>query len=406
MVANSSRFATIVGATTIALLAQVGNPDPTLARSSSKVDIEGKVVLANVDRYPADFRVGSLKKQIAPGKATLLSPKRFPITVEVWTGARGRAAWERQSIPSAGIYAFRFQNGRWTLSKHQPRRTTARVRGTRTHRPTYRRTTGSTPRVVRGSGRPYYGGRYPLLRRVAGNVLWLYRFVRDEDDRDLLRDIIIGGEIDSEIEREILDKLDDIAVNLPAYERREFERALDDLTNLDARDLKDLDGATDEEWGQVRDALGGQVTDNAWRELESDFGDIEVDDLSAADVADLGAAGIDSLDSDIDIGDLNDGDIDGGDLGGGDLGGGLDNIDIGDLGGGIDDIDIGDIGRDFEGDLGGDLGGDAGGGFDGGGSDYDAGGFDDFGGGSDDFGGGFDDSGGGFDDFGGGFDDF
>jgi hypothetical protein len=113
--------------------------------------------------------------------------------------------------------------------------------------------------VVRGSGRVYYGGRFPLLRRVAGDVLWLYRFVRDEEDRDLIRDIIIGKEIDREIEREILDKLDDMAVNLPAYERREFERALNDLNNLSERDLKDLEAATDEDWDQVRDALGDQV---------------------------------------------------------------------------------------------------------------------------------------------------
>ena len=386
MVSSNMRFKTVIGAILFAGISQLTYCQLVLAQSNSNVNIEGKVVLANIDRYPAHFRVGSLKKQIAPKKASLLSPKRFPMTVEVWSGARGRAAWEPQSIPASGIYTFRFHNGRWTLSKHQTRPTAVPARSAITTRPTYRRTTGTAPRVVRGSGRVYYGGRLPLLRRVAGDVLWLYRFVRDEEDRDLIRDIIIGREID----REILDRLDDIAVNLPAYERREFERALDDLESLSDRDLRDLEAATAEEWDQVRDGLGDQVTDNAWRELESDFGDIEVDDLSEQDVADLGEAGIDSLDSDIDIGDL-----DGGDVDIGNLGGTLDNIDIGDLGGGIEDIDLGDIGGGFGGDFGGDLGG----GFDGGGFEYDAGGFDDFGGGFDDFGGGYDDFGGGFDDF-------
>jgi hypothetical protein len=394
MVTKNNLGVRIIGAAAIALVAHVSHPNSSLAQSNSKVDIKGKVVLANVDRFPADFRVGSVTKQIAPKKASLLSPKRFPVTIEIWNGVKSRAAWERQSIPAAGIYTFRFQNGRWTLSKHRSRGATGRTRIATASRRTYRGTTGSARRVIRGRGRVYYGGRIPLLRRVAGDVLWLHRFVRDEEDRDLLRDIVIGREIDRELEREILDKLDDIAVNLPAYERGEFERALDDLNNLNEKDLKDLEGATEEEWGQVRDAFGDQVTDDAWRDLESDFGDIEVDDLSEQDVADLGEAGIDSLDSDIDIGDL-----DGGDVDIGDLGGTLDNIDIGDLGGGIDNIDAGDMGGDFGGDVGGDMGGGFDGGFDGGGFDYDAGGFDDFGGG-------FDDGGGGFDDFGDGFDDF
>jgi hypothetical protein len=406
MVTSSSISAKSITAAIIALVALAGNPRPVLGQSTPKVDIEGKVVLANLDRYSANFRVGSVRKEIAPNKASLLRPKRFPIAIEIWNGARTGPAWEPKTIPDAGVYAFQYQSGRWTLSKHQPSAAVTRTRGTTASRPSIRRVTGSTPRVVRGSGRVYYGGRFPLLTRVAGDVLWLYRFVRDEDDRDLIRDIIIGREIDREIERELWDRLDDIAVNLPAYERLEFERALDDLRDLDDQDLKDLEDATENEWEQVRDTLGDQVTDNAWRELDSDFGDIEIDDLSEEEITDLEEAGIDSLDSDIDIGDLAGGDIDISDLSGT-----LDNIDLSDLSGGIEDIDVGDIGGDFSGDVGGDPGGELGGdfgggfddsGFDGGGFDYDAGGFDDFGGGFD--GGGFD--GGGFDDFGGGFDDF
>lgn len=374
------------------------------AQGQKKVDVDGKIVLANVDRYPAHFRVGKTRKEIKPRKASVLTPKRFPVNVEVWNGVRGNAKWEKQSLASAGIYTLRFQNGRWSLRKAPPRGTTGATQRRYATRPrsSYRRSTGSAPRVVRRSRRPYYGPRVAVLARTAGSALWLYRFVRDEEDRDLLRSWIIGEEIDREIEREIFDRLDDMAVNLPAGERLEFERALRDLDNLSDRDIESIENATDDDWNQVRDYLGDQVTDNAWNEFASDFGDIDVNDLADQDI-DIGDANIDTLDADVDIGDIDAGDIDVGDLGGT-----LDNVDIGDLGGGIEDIDIGDIGGDFGADFGGgdfgggDLGGGFGGGFDGGGFDYDAGGFDDFGGGFDDFGGGFDDFGGGFDDFGGG----
>lgn len=366
------------------------------------LSIEGKVVLANAGRYPAHIRFGTTRKQILSKKATVIRPKRYPVRVEYWNGSRVGQAWEAQVIREAGIYAFRFENGRWTLTRHEPKSpsvTASKPAVTRVVRPQVR-TTGSVPRVVRGSGRRYYGGRVPLLGRVAGDVLRLYRFVRNEKDRDILRDIVIGREIDREIERELEDKLDKVAVNLPAHERREFEQSLDDLKNLSEQDLKELDGATDADWDQARDALGDEISDADWDGVTTDFADLDLDDISDQELGDLDDIGIDSLDSDVDLGDLDAADVDLGDLGGT-----LDNIDLGDLGGGIEDIDLGDLGG-FEGggfeDGGFDGGGFDGGGFDGGYGgdfDYDAGGFDDFGGGFDDFGGGFDDFGGGFDDF-------
>lgn len=413
---------------------------PSSTACASKVNIDGKVVLANVAKHAAHFRVANVKKEIAPHKASVLSPTRFPIAIKIWNGKRGQSAWVDQSIQSAGVYTFRYQNGEWKLSRHQKRansqeikpdaqtetgrrvrRSSSRRRSAARH-PSYRRTTGSTSRVVGGSGRVYRGPRIPILRRVSGSLLGLYRFVRDEEDRDLIRDIIIGREIDEEIERELWDRLDDLAVNLPALERREFDRALSDLRNLGDRDLRELEDATDEDWDLVREELGDDVADNAWREIESDYGDI--DTLPGEEIDTLDEVGIDSLDSDVDLGDL-----EGGDAAIDDLAGTLDDFNGGDLGG-IEEIDLGDLGQDFGGDLG--QGGEIQDSLDrlspgfGTDLDYDSGGFDDYGdnmgggdfGGGDyggpefgggDFGGdGFDDfGGGGFDDFGGGgFDDF
>jgi hypothetical protein len=417
----------------VGLALGTGLVDSRSALAGSKVSVEGKVVLANVDKHTASFRIADVRKDVAPRKASVLNPSKYPLRIEIWNGNRANARWVEQPIQAAGIYLLRYQNGQWRLTRHsshaKPAASTPRpsstVRQPTYRNPSYRRITGTAPRVARGSGRVYRGGRFPVLYRVAGSLLSLYRFIRDEEDRDLIRDIIIGREIDREIERELWDRLDDLAVNLPAAERLEFERALRDLQNLDESDLRDLDNVTDAEWDTIRDELGDEVTDNAWREIESDYSDLDVETQPVDEIEALDDVGIDSLESNIDIGDL-----DVTDIGTGDLATTLDDVEFGDLGGGIEDIDVGDLGTDFE----------AGGGFEPGintggeGFDYDQGGFNDFGnnmgggdwGGSDfgapefgggdfgggdfgggDFGGGFDDfGGGGFDDFGGGFDDF
>ena len=394
---------TIIGFVAVSCIAASGRL--ATAASNGKIDTKGKIVLANVDKFPAHFRIGKVKKTVAPKKASVLSPKQLPVTLEIWTGTPGQAKWRRKSISTNGVYTFRFQRGRWSLTKPQPRRRASSSQTVRSRRPSYRRATGSRTRVARNYRRPAYRNRVPLLRRVAGDVMGIYRFVRDEEDRDLLRDIIVGREIDREIKRDLLERLDDMAVNLPADDRREFERSFRDLNALSERDIKDLEASTDEDWGQVRESFGDEVADNAWQELESGFNEVQIDDLSNVEINELDDAGIESLDSDVDIGDLGGGEAD--------LVGELDSVDLGDLGGEIDNVDLGDLGGVEAGDFGGDVGG----GFDAGGADlnaggfdnFDAGGFDDFGGGVEDFGGGgMDDfGGGGFDDFGGGgFDDF
>ncbi len=378
--------------------------------ASAKIDVKDKVVLANLGKYPVHFRVGSTRKQIASKKASVLSPKRFPVSVEYFNGVKGRPAWEKLTVSEAGVYTFRWQRGRWTAVKLQPKkkRTTTTTRRYTPSR-TVRRSVGSRPRVVR-SGAAYrpvrrYGPRYPLLARVGRGVLGLYRFVRDEEDRDLLRRLVVDGAIDDAIRDEIIDNFDKLAVNLPADERREFDRALDDLGKLTPDDIKSLEAATDDEWNQVEQGLHDSVDKDLWNNMVDDFSNVDLDELSDVETADLDNVGIEDLSEDVDLGDLggDDGEV---------LIEDLDIGDLGDFGGGLEDIDLGDldIGDDLDWGGGFDDGGgfDYGGGFDGGGfDDFGGGGFDDFGGGGfDDFGGGgFDDfGGGGFDDFGGGFD--
>ena len=72
----------------------------------------------------------------------------------------------------------------------------------------------------------------PPLERGIWAAASLYSFIRDEEDRDLIRRWIADEGIDDalrrELEREILDRIWDDAVNLPAEQRQELERAWDE----------------------------------------------------------------------------------------------------------------------------------------------------------------------------------
>ena len=46
-------------------------------------DTSGKVVLANLDRYDVYLRVGQSRREIKPRKASVLTPKRYPVTIEL-----------------------------------------------------------------------------------------------------------------------------------------------------------------------------------------------------------------------------------------------------------------------------------------------------------------------------------
>ena len=74
-----SRYTLVLLATAIFVQTSHAQPAP-----SKNPKLEGKVVLANLDRYAAHIKVGKNQKQIAPRKASVLSPKKFPVTIEYW----------------------------------------------------------------------------------------------------------------------------------------------------------------------------------------------------------------------------------------------------------------------------------------------------------------------------------
>ncbi len=79
-------------------------------------DVSNKVVLANLDRYDAVLKVGSIQREIKPKKASVLSPKRYPVTVQYWSG-NTKTGWRTQTISTAGTYAFNFKRGSWELAE-------------------------------------------------------------------------------------------------------------------------------------------------------------------------------------------------------------------------------------------------------------------------------------------------
>ncbi len=406
------KYAATFGSLMIAVGAVTASFGPTVQAAAPK-DLKDKVILANPDKYAATLRFGKTQRKIDPRKASLLSPRSYPLTLEYWTG-NTRAGWVTTQIPSAGVYDFRWHGGQWSLTRRQARTTPSTTvrRPPTTSTPSHRRSTGSYQRTVRGPTytqrgptyvnrgptyvRGWTGSRWPLWVRGVWGIGKLYQFVRDEEDRDLIRDIIIGREIDDTVRREIEDRLRDDLIAVPYAERRELERAIDDISGLDPDDWKDITTLPTDDWDRLRDEIGDDISDADWDGLGGyiDTMDERIDDDISLDDINLDDVGIDTMDWDVDLGDLDE-NLDLGDLGG-DFGLDMEDIDLGDITGNIDTMDLSDFddagfdagGMDDAGDFDLDVGG------------YDAGGFDDWGGGLDD--GGFDDFGGGFDDFGGG----
>ena len=83
-----------------AVIVSMGLLSPAVAQSAP--DISGKVVLANLDRYDAYLRVGKTKREIRPKKASVLSPRKYPVTIEFWSG-NTKAGWRIQTIEAAGM---------------------------------------------------------------------------------------------------------------------------------------------------------------------------------------------------------------------------------------------------------------------------------------------------------------
>ena len=64
----------------------------------------------------ASLRFGQTRRDIKPKKASVLSPKTYPVTIEFWSG-NTKAGWKRRAIPAPGVYGFNFKLGNWTLTE-------------------------------------------------------------------------------------------------------------------------------------------------------------------------------------------------------------------------------------------------------------------------------------------------
>lgn len=319
-------------------------------------DTSDKVVLANLDRYDAYLKVGDTRREIKPRKASVLTPKRYPVTIEFWSG-NTRAGWRRQTITKAGTYAFNFRNGNWALTELKKGST----QGTSV-RPSPRII---QRRIVRQPVRrlPINADRNrwsPLARCVyaAGSI---YQFVRDEQDRDLLRHLLIRAREDEDW-RQLDDWMRDATIPIP--HKQDLREAFEDLAWLSDADWNEIDTTDEKDWDQARADLGDLISDAEWDNVAGDFAeidtedywqddvDVELGDIDFVDNVDLEDNSIDlgedmDLYEDYDVGDLG---IDQGsfDLGGYDDFGGYDgamDVDVGDYGGGyFGDDDFGDFG--------------------------------------------------------------
>ena len=326
-------------------------------------DLSGKVVLANLDRYPVVLRVGPARREIQPKKASVVSPRSFPLIVEYWSG-NAKSAWQKKTIPAAGVYGFNFQRGYWLLAELK-KGTTARAASlagqTAVRQPSR---TIVQQRIVQPVRRyPINADRYRWhpLARAAWFAASLYQFVRDEQDRDLLRHLLIHGR-DKEW-RDFEDWIrDSDKIALP--HKNEILQSLDELSKLSDADWKAIETDDEQDWQLAREDLGDLISDDEWNNIfgdleEVDAGehwqddvDIDFDQFELADT--LGEDGLldlgDAVEAVQDYG-MDDLDIDTGhyDLGGYDDFGGYDghfDVDPGDFGGGgvFGDDDFGDFG--------------------------------------------------------------
>ncbi len=216
--------------------------------SQAAPDIAGKVVLANLDRYDAYLKSGKSRREIKPKKASVLSPKKYPVTIEFWSGNTA-TAWQKHTIRKAGIYGLNFQRGRWSLKE---------LKKGVTRRPVTR----PSSRVVRERIVTQPVRRLPInadrmrwspLARAAYAAGKVYQFVRDEQDRDLLRHLLIRAREDEDwdrLERWIGD------AKIPELYKKDLREAFDDLGRLSDADWKMIDTADEKGLGSGPRRLG------------------------------------------------------------------------------------------------------------------------------------------------------
>ena len=238
------------------------------ASASAAPDISGKVVLANMDRYPVTLKIGPARRDVQPKKASVVSPKAFPLTVEYWSG-NTKTGWRKMTIPAAGVYGFNFQRGSWTLAALK-KGTTARAPQPG-GRPVVRqpgRTVVRQPSrtiVQQRIARPVR--RYPInadrsrwhpLARAAWFAGSIYQFVRDEEDRDLLRHLLIHGR--DKDWRDFAGWIRDTDKIAVPY-KEEILDDLRDLSKLSDADWKEIETADEADWQRAREDLGDLISD-------------------------------------------------------------------------------------------------------------------------------------------------
>lgn len=342
------------------------------AAAQNGPDISSKIVLANLDRYDAYIRVGTTRREIKPKKASVLSPQNYPVTIEFWSG-NTRGGWRQQTINKPGVYGFNFRRGNWLLTELN-RGTTARPASRPSPR-SVRRQIVKQP--VRRLPINVDRNRWSPLARAVFAAGTIYQFVRDEQDRDLLRELLIRAREDDDwdrLERWLRDE------PIPELYKRDLREAFEELAGLSDKDWDEIDTADENDWGTAREDLGDLISDAEWENVTGDFAEIDTDEFWQDDV-DVDLGDLDLTENiefeDVDLSDL--GDFDAGpafDIGGLDMAEGFDVGDFGidqgsyDLGGfddfggydGAFDVDVGDFGGGYWGDN--DIG--------------DFGGFDDF----------------------------
>lgn len=377
------------------------------ATFAQKPNVEGKVVLANLDRYDTVVKFGSNRRTIKPRKASILTPKSYPVTIEYWSG-NTKNNWQKATISKAGIYGFNFKQGNWVLVAVNPK-PKAPVAGTAPTSPPIQRTpsaatqpgaqrTNAAPRPANNVLRQRviqqppmrYGinadrGRWSPLARVAWAAGSIYSFVRDEQDRDLIRDAIIRGR--AEDIRDLNRWIDD-AEKIAVPYKQELKDAMRELDQLSDADWNSLETVDQRSWDQAKNELGQLMPAEQWDKFSNDFADINTnefwrEDKSNIDLNDLDVA--DNLDEsgNFDIGDEMDfsENLDVGDFGIDQTSFDLEQFDDFNAYDGVAGVEASDL---LGGDLGGDFGGDDIGASDfGGGGDFGDDDMGDFGGGDD-----------------------
>jgi hypothetical protein len=321
---------------------------PTVAQSAP--DVSDKVVLANLDRYPAQLKLGNTRREVAPKKASVLKPKKYPVTVEFWSG-NTKNGWKKLSIAKAGMYGMNFKKGVWTVAELKRGKSTAKAPSPATVEKSRATRAKAVPNPVRRGPINADRSRWHPLARAAWFTGSVYNFVRDEQDRSAVRRLIRDGRnADWKDAKDWLKGYDKIGDGPKA----ELYSAMDELSTLSGADWKEIETADEKDWGQAKTDLGDLVSKDEWNDFAEDFDDIDTADFWKEDV-DVDDVELDDLDleDDIDLGDdidlaeefdVDDLDIDDEnyDLDDYDDFDGFDGDDGGDLGDDFDDDDFGD----------------------------------------------------------------